>query len=175
MPEFVIIPKDRVGALVGKEGRTKAMLEKKGKVKLDISSDGNVSIVSPEEDGLREWSALEAVKAVGRGFNPKIAMNLYKEDYVLSIINLYEILKQKDSELKRIKSRIIGEGGKARNILERLTSTKIVVYGKTVSIIGLEADVELAERAIQMIIDGSRHPNVYKFLEREGAGRRLGL
>jgi ribosomal RNA assembly protein len=175
MPEFVKIPKDRVGVLIGKEGRTKSQFEKKSKVKLKIDSEGGVAINSPDEDGLAEWKAVDAITAIGRGFNPRYAMNLLKEDYVLSVINLYDIFKQNDSDVKRIKSRIIGEGGKAWNTLELLTNTKLTVYGRTVAIIGVEEDVELAEKAIQMIINGSAHPTVYRFLERQRAGRKIGL
>jgi len=166
MAEYIKVPKDRIGALVGKGGQTKAMLQKRCKVKLDIGKDGGVSILSPEEDGLKEWKALDIVKAVGRGFNPKYAMVLLKEDRVLSIINLYDLLNHKESDMRRIKARIIGEEGKARKTLERLTNTKISVYGKTVSIIGSEEGVRATEKAIQMIIDGARHAAVYRFLER---------
>jgi len=175
MAEFVKIPKDRVGVLVGKEGKTKFMIEKKSKIKLDIDREGGVSISSPEEDGLAEWKAVDTIKAIGRGFNPKYAVNLLKEDYVLSVINLFDIFKQRDSDVRRIKARVIGEGGKAWKTLELLSNTKLSVYGRTISIIGSEEDVALAEKAIQMIINGSSHPTVYNFLERERGGRRIGL
>jgi|GEM_PF-68042 len=166
MAEYVKVPRDRIGALVGKEGRMKATLQKRCGVKLDIGKDGGVSIVSPDEDGLKEWKALDIVKAVGRGFNPKYAMVLLKEDRVLSIIDLEDILKHKESDVKRIKARIIGEGGRARKTLERLSNTKISVYGKTVSIIGSERGVQATEKGIQMILDGARHAAVYRFLEK---------
>jgi ribosomal RNA assembly protein len=175
MAEYVKIPKDRVGAVIGKEGKSKAMLEKRCSVKLDVSKEGAVSIVSPQEDGLKEWKALEIVKAIARGFNPKFAVLLLKEDYVLSIINLYDILKHKDNEVRRIKARIIGEEGKSRETIETLTNTKISVYGRTASVIGVEGDVALVEKAVQMFIDGARHTSVYKILEQERSKRRIGL
>jgi ribosomal RNA assembly protein len=172
MGEYLKIPKDRVGVVVGKEGKTKAMLEKRCKVKLDIAHDGSVTLESPEGDGLVEWKAKDIVKAVGRGFNPRYAVLLLKEDYVLSVINLYDIFGGKESDIKRTKARIIGEKGKAWKTIELLTGTRLAVYGKTVSIIGLEADVENCEKGIQMIINGSRHQNVYNFLEREGTVKK---
>jgi len=175
MAEYVKIPKDRVGVLVGTKGTTKAMLEKRCKIKLDITHDGGVSIASPEEDGLREWKALDVVKAIGRGFNPKYAINLIKEDYVLSVINLYDVLHQRDADVKRVNARIIGEHGKARTTLETLTRTNISVYGRTVAIIGIEEDVELAEKAIQMFIKGAQHATVYRSLEHERKGMKTGL
>lgn len=175
MAEYVKIPKDRVGVLIGAEGATKAMLEKRCGVKLDVTHEGSVGIVSPEEDGLAEWKALDVVKAIGRGFNPKYAMTLLKEDYVLSVINLYDILHQRDSDVKRVKARIIGEKGKAWNTLETLTTTKMAVYGRTVAIIGLEEDVLLAEKAINMLIKGAQHATVYRTLEQERKGLKRGL
>lgn len=175
MGEYLKVPKDRVGVLVGKEGKTKAMLEKRCKVKLDIDHEGGVNIKSPIGDGLIEWKALDVVKAIGRGFNPNLAVNLIKEDYALSIIDLFQIFKGKDTDVRRTKARIIGEGGKAWKTMELLTGTRICVYGKTVGIIGVEDDVTLCEKGIQMIIDGSRHLNVYSFLEREAHNRKKGL
>jgi ribosomal RNA assembly protein len=174
MAEYLKVPKDRVGVLVGKDGRTKSMLEKKCKVRLDIGQEGGVSIVSPDEDGYKEWRALGVVKAIGRGFNPKYAIQVLKEGHVLSIINLYDVLNRKDSDLKRVKGRVIGEKGKAWRTIEGLTNTRMAVYGRTIGIIGMEEDVDLCERGIQMIIDGARHQSVYSFLEKEGS-KRIGL
>ena len=39
------------------------------------------------------------------------------------------------------------------------------VYGKTVSIIGKYQNVELAEQAVNKIIDGMPHRSIYEFLE----------
>ncbi len=172
MAEYIKIPRERVGVLIGHEGETKRLLEKKCNVKLNISSDGSISIISPEEDGLREWKALHIVKAIGRGFNPRHALVLLGDNYVLSIINIYELSNGKEARVRRIRARVIGEGGKAKTTIETLTKTRISVYGKTISIIGKEEDVEAAERGIEMLIDGARHATVYKFLERTEFGAR---
>lgn len=174
MTEFIKIPQDRVGVLVGTEGKTKAMLEDKCGVKLDITHDGGVTITSPDEDGLKGWKALDVVRAVGRGFNPKYAIILLKEDNVLSVVNLHDALK-KDTEVARVKARIIGEKGKAWQTMELLTNTRLSVYGRTVAIIGQADDVDLAERGIQMFVNGSMHANVFRFLENESKKRRSGL
>ncbi len=171
MAEYLKIPKDRVGALVGKKGKTKAMLQERCGVKLDITHDGSITIICPDEDGLKEWKALEVVKAVGRGFSPQYAIRLLRDDQVLSIINLYTLLNRNKSDVTRVRARIIGENGKVRRTIESLTNTRISVYGKTISIIGNEEDVELTEKAIQMLIDGARHATVYRFLESRAAAK----
>ena len=175
MPEFVRIPGDRVGVLIGSEGETKKMLENRCNVKLEITGDGGVTITAKDEDGLREWKALDIVKAIGRGFNPRYAVALLKEDYALTIIDLYEIFRHKDSDVKRVKSRIIGESGKAWQTIEDLTNTKMSVYGRTIGIIGLEDDIVLCEQAISMLIKGAQHQSVYAFLERGRKIQRTGV
>ena len=67
----------------------------------------------------------------------------------------------------RLKGRIIGKGGKSREEIEHLTNTYICIYGKTVGIIGEVAWTALARQAVGMLIDGSMHRTVYKFLERK--------
>ncbi len=174
MAEYVKIPKERVGVLIGEDGRTKAMLQDRCNVKISVTEDGGVTVLSPEEDGLAEWKATDIVKAIGRGFNPKYAMTLLKEDKMLWVLNLYDLLRHKDADVKRVKARIIGEEGKAWRTLETLTNTRMSVYGRTVAVIGNEDDVENMKKGIQMIVDGAQHPTVYRILERE-AGKRQGL
>jgi ribosomal RNA assembly protein len=41
------------------------------------------------------------------------------------------------------------------------------VYGHTVSIIGTIEEAEVAREAIQMLVRGSMHSNVYRFLNRK--------
>lgn len=175
MVEHLKVPTDRVGALIGSGGETKRLIQEKAGVNLDITHDGDITIASPEEDGFKEWRVMDVVKAIGRGFNPKYALNLLKEDYTLSIFDLYDTLGGRERDIKRVKARIIGEGGKAREIIERLTKCKISVYGKTVSVIGGEEDMDIAEKALNMLIDGARHATVYKFLESAQKERKTGL
>lgn len=175
MAEYLKIPKERVPILIGQEGKTKRGIENKCKVDLIISSDGGVNIEAKDEGGLSEWRAKEIIHAIGRGFNPKYAMLLSREEYGFELINLYDILKRKDSEVRRVKSRIIGEQGKARKTIETLTDTKMSIYGRTVGIIGYDSNIELAKKAIEMILNGAKHPSVYKFLEENQALRSKGL
>jgi ribosomal RNA assembly protein len=58
-------------------------------------------------------------------------------------------------------------GGKTRKIIEELTDTNICVYGHTVGIIGDIEQVQIAKSAIQMLINGSPHSVVYRYLHRK--------
>lgn len=171
--EYLKIPGDRVGVLIGKGGETKKLVEKKAGVDLDITHEGSVTIKC--EDGLKLWTGRDIVKAIGRGFNPKYALNLSKEGYALTIFNLDEIFHGRESDIRRVKSRIIGEDGKARRTMETLSDSKISVYGKTVSVIAREEDMDAIEEALKMLMDGAHHAKVYTFLEGAHKEKKPGL
>jgi ribosomal RNA assembly protein len=160
------IPKERVAVLIGKDGETKKEIEKSTKTSLQIDSkEGDIFIKG--RDGLDIYTAKEIVTAIGRGFNPEIALFLLKVDYSFELINLADSVgKTKESQL-RIKGRIIGREGKTRQIIEELTETSLSIYGKTVAIIGTTEAVLAAHKAINMIIEGSNHSSVYKWLEKQ--------
>lgn len=158
------IPKERVAVLIGKKGSVKKSLEAHTKTTISIDSkEGEVRITG--KDSLSLFCLKEVILAIGRGFNPDIAQLLLKQDYVLEVIYLSEYAKNKN-HLIRLRGRVIGAEGKARSIIERLTETYITVYGKTVAIIGSNERAVLARRAMNSLIEGSPHANVYKWLEK---------
>ena len=159
------IPQERIGVLVGKDGTVKKDIEEQTKCKLDISSEGDVTIVG--EDALMLYLAREIVRAIARGFNPRTALLLVKTDYTLELLDLRDIAGKSKNTLIRLKGRLIGKGGKARENVEQLTNTYISVYGKTVGIIGETAEVNLAHQAVEMLLKGAMHKSVYRFLEKK--------
>ncbi|MFH2020356.1 MAG: KH domain-containing protein [archaeon] len=157
------IPKDRIAVLIGKKGETKRLLEDSLKITLDIDShEGDITIVG--EDALNLYSGREIIRAIGRGFNPDLAMLLLKQDYAFEILTLPET--DKKNHMTRIKGRVIGTDGKTRRIIEDTTECYISVYGKTVSVIGRADSINIARRAIEMILKGSPHSTVYRWLEK---------
>ena len=158
------IPKERVAVLIGKDGETKTDIELITSSKLEIDSyEGDVVIKG--SDPIKLYSAREIVKAIARGFNPDIAKYLIKSDYVYEQVSIKDFAKN-TSHLKRLKGRVIGTDGKSRKAIEDLTEASISVYGKTIGIIGLPEPVDLARRAIESLLSGSPHSNVFKWLER---------
>lgn len=157
------IPKDRIAVLIGKKGKVKKNLEEQTLTKITIDSkEGTVHLEG--NNPIKLFSLREIIRAISRGFNPEIALLLLKQDYILEIISLKDFLKTKKS-IERLKGRVIGERGKARNTIEKLTDTHISIYGKTISIIGFYNGVYLAKRAVEQLLRGSPHSNVYKWLE----------
>ena len=168
--EFVRIPKERIGVLIGKKGSTKRKIEEITKTKIEVDSEtGEVFISSTEktDDPLAVWKARDVVMAIGRGFSPKRAFRLFNEGEVLEIINLSDIIiGNEKNALPRIRGRIIGRKGRTREIIEEMSGADISVYGKTVAIIGNPIQVEIAKTAIEKLAKGSPHGTVYKYLER---------
>ena len=165
--QSVRIPEDRIGALIGKSGKTKSKIEETCSVKLDIDSkNGEVKVLSEVVDEqFRTFKALEIVTAIGRGFSPEKAMRLLKGENTLHVINLREFGGKSPEQIERIKGRIIGDGGKARINMENLSNADITVYGKTVSVIGEPTQLKLAIDAIESLLNGSMHGYVYKKIE----------
>ena len=158
------IPKDRIAVLIGKKGQIKKDIETATKTNIKVDSkEGDVFISG--KDALDLFNAREIVKAIGRGFNPEIAVLLLKQDYSLEIVEIEEFIKSKN-DMKRMKGRLIGTEGKARRTIETLTECFLSVYGKTVAIIGETENVSMARRAVEGILRGAPHGNIYKWLEK---------
>jgi ribosomal RNA assembly protein len=168
---FTKIPKDRIGALIGPEGKVKQVLEKRLKVELTIDSEaGDITIMlKPEaEDPSLLFRAKEVVTAIGRGFSPEGAFRLIgNEDLMLEVIDLREMFGNSQSELQRVKGRIIGQEGKTRRIIEELTEADVSVHGHTVAIIAGVDEMEVAREAVKMLLRGSMHSTVYRYLHRK--------
>jgi len=160
------IPRERLAVLIGKDGNTKKEIETSTKTSIEVDSkEGDIFIHG--KDGLGIYTAREVVTAIGRGFNPEVALLLLKVDYAFEQIKLTEVTGKSKDSLIRIKGRIIGREGKTRTHIEDLTETYISVYGKTVAMIGSADRIQIAHKAIQMIIEGSTHSSVYKWLEKK--------
>lgn len=170
MPEtdYLKIPQNRVGALIGKNGEVKKSIEKLTGTILDIDSDDGTVYITPREDmedPLGVWNANHIVKAIARGFNPEVAMKLIHDDIYLEIMKLPLYVGKSKKALARYKGRIIGANGKTRELITELADVDMAVYGKTVSLIGEMENILVDKEAIEMILNGSRHKSVYSFLE----------
>ena len=161
------IPRDRIGALVGKEGKTKSDIEEISGCTLDIdSTDGDILVLAGENtDPLKVNVTAEVVKAIGRGFSPERALFLYNDGFQLIVISLREFARKGSNRINEIKGRIIGRQGKTRKIVEDITDCFVCVYGDTVSLIGDYISMKYAIQALQMIIEGKKQRTVYTYLE----------
>ena len=162
------IPRERIGVLIGKGGKVKQQIEKRCGVLIEIDSDtGDTMIMSNKSAGpLEAFRALEAITAISRGFSPERAYRLFDDnELIFQQIDLYYYTGKSQNALERIKGRIIGQGGKARRMIEELSGASISIYGHTVCLIGNFREIKLATDAIVMLMKGSMHKTVYRMLQ----------
>ncbi|NPA38419.1 MAG: RNA-processing protein [Candidatus Nanohaloarchaeota archaeon] len=170
--DVITVPKDRIKVFIGKKGETRKKLEEALNIKLEIDVDKQEVKFYFEnpEDYLKIKNVL---LAIARGFTPDEALELISDENTLYIIDLKDWYGKNKKTMHRYKGRVIGEHGSSRKKIEEYTNTKIVVYGKTIGIIGKHEDVMLAKEAIEMLLSGSKHSTVYNFLERKISERNL--
>lgn len=169
------IPKERIGVLIGEDGKIKEMIEERANCELDIDSKtGEVDIDTSEvEDPLLDLKIEDVIKAVGRGFNPHKAMEILKEGVYFDLIDIRDYVGKSPNAVRRIKGRVIGKNGRTRELIEDLSESYVSVYGRTVGIIGGAMEVDIAKQAVQMLLEGAEHRTVYSFLESKRADLKM--
>ncbi|HUT27265.1 MAG TPA: KH domain-containing protein [Methanomassiliicoccales archaeon] len=173
--KIVKIPKERVGALIGQGGETKKFLERKTGMRISIDAEeGEVYFDDTNvEDPLLPLKVMDIIKAIGRGFAPQKAFRLLDDDEYLELIEIDDYVGKTKNQLVRVRARVIGAGGKTRRIIEDLVGVNISIYGDTVCIIGNSAQMPVARTAVDMLLSGSEHATVYRYLERKRATLRI--
>lgn len=166
MPQ-IKIPKERVGALIGRNGETKKWLEQRTGARLLIdSAEGDIEMDTTDlQDPSMALVVPNIVKAIGRGFSPEHAFDLLDDGTILEVIDIRDYVGKKPNHVARVRSRLIGTRGKTRRIMEDLTGTHISVFGNTVAVIGGSPQVAIAMRALDLLMTGAEHATVYRFLE----------
>ncbi|SVD58989.1 uncharacterized protein METZ01_LOCUS411843, partial [marine metagenome] len=156
-----------VGAVIGPKGRTKRKLEELSGCVLNIDSkEGVVEISSPnKKDALKGLQVISVARAIGRGFNPEKAYQLLEMDYYLEVVDIKDYIGKSKKRLGTVRGRLIGKEGKTRHIIEDMTGCDLAIQGHTVSIISDLGGLEAAKVAVSMVLGGSEHGSVYKFLE----------
>lgn len=160
--ELVKIPHERIKALRGDADATLQMLMLRMKVSMTVDEDGGVEL---DGEPIDEFFAKEVVRAIGRGFEPRIALKLLKDDYAFHLIDLRDFAYKPD-QMARIKGRVIGEKGKAKKIIEEEGEVDLAIYGHTVGIIGSLDVIGTATDAVFKLIEGKPHSAVYLYLEK---------
>lgn len=173
--DYIKIPKERVGVLIGKNGATKSKIERYLGIHLDVESDeGLVTITIPEnpKDPLAVLKIKNIVTAIGRGFSPRDALYLLEDTMLLQILDLSQ-MDLTEKARQRQKGRIIGRDGRMKTSIEKNLSVKISIYGKTVAIIGERESVTLAKTLIERLISGTPHSAIFHMLEKKKNARDI--
>ncbi|HIE00303.1 MAG TPA: RNA-processing protein, partial [Thiotrichaceae bacterium] len=99
------------------------------------------------------------------GFNPIQAMTLLDDEMDFYIFDIHDYAGKKQTHVRRLKGRVIGKNGKTKHLLEELTDSYISVYGHTISIIANVIDMDIVKKAIDKLLNGSKHATVYRYVE----------
>jgi ribosomal RNA assembly protein len=142
------------------------IIENKVKVKIGFGK-GSVSVRGNE---LNEYLIEQVIRAVDFGFNVDDALLLMSDDFVLEFIEVKEHTRRKN--LKDVRARLIGTGGKARKTIENLTGSEIVIHDNTVGVIVDSDHLEAVVQGIESLIQGAKHGNVFAYLEKQNISRR---
>lgn len=164
---FIRIPEDRVGVLIGNNGKTRRRIESTFGVKITVESDsGGVDIKVNEDqpDVSVMFTVRNIAQAIGRGFSPRKAMTLQDEENDILVIELEEYVGKSKNAQNRVRGRIIGKEGKSRELLEELTECLVSVYGGTVALIGPYEMLPVAKEAVEMLLNGRYHKTVWNHL-----------
>ncbi len=163
--QHVTVPDDRIGVLIGRGGETMREIEERAEVRLDIDSESGRVEIEKVGDPVRGLKGPDIVKAIGRGFAPENALRLLEDDMMMLEIVDIEAASRNKNDLRRQKGRLIGEGGRTRELMAELTGADVAIYGSTLAAIGGPRQVEAVREAAEMLLEGAPHGTVYSFLE----------
>ena len=171
---YARIPQERIGVLIGPGGETKRRLEEITEIKVLIDSEtGEVTIdESGSKDAFLAIKVRDIVSAIGRGFSEERAFRLLDEDSYFAVIDIKDYART-PARIAQMRARLIGTRGKTRRIVEDLTGADVSVYGHTVAIIADDVQLAIAQEAVEMLLRGSEHRTVYRFLERKRAELKI--
>lgn len=146
--------------------RAVPVIENRIKIKIGFRK-GSVVLRGNE---VNEFLVEEIIRAIDFGFNADAALLLTSDDFVLEFIVAKEHTRRKN--LRDIRARLIGTGGKARKTIEKLTGSEIVINGNTVGIIVDSKHLGAVIQGIESLIQGAKHGNVFAYLEKQNISKR---
>jgi ribosomal RNA assembly protein len=125
--------------------------------------DGRELVITGEP--FDEYNAKNVMQAFARGFDIDTAYKLLSDDYFFKSINLKEIFEKKE-RIQRIKARIIGREGRAKEYMQSISGADLSVYGNTVSVIGTPDELRIISAALDILIEGGTHKKAYVVMEK---------
>src|SRR5271157_4008957 len=156
MIDFVRIPEERLKLL-----KADPRIQKKLKDFCDCNFRYAEDVEIESDDSLKIFRVKEVIKGFGRGFSVDDALSMLDENFYLEVI---EIQSKSKDRIAVLKGRVIGREGGTKKKIEKISEAKISIYGKTISIIGRWDEVQIAKEAVELILSGSKHSTVYRFL-----------
>jgi ribosomal RNA assembly protein len=116
-------------------------------------------------DPYDEYNAKSVMQAFARGFDIETCYKLLSDDYYFKSIDLKDMFDKKE-RIRRIKARIIGRDGGAKEYMQSISGAELCVYGNTVSVIGTVDELRIISAALDILIEGGTHKKAYVVMEK---------
>ncbi len=152
------------GKRVSEITKQRKLLDKIKQHGVKVEFDGNTAYMSGES-ALEIMSVKNAITAFNRGFDSAVSALLLDDDYDLIVVSLKDYTNS-EKRAMQLKGRVIGTRGMIKRRLMRETACYINIYGKTISIIGQIDNLSMAQSAIEMILNGAKHDNVFSMINK---------
>jgi len=140
--------------------KNKPKLEKVLKVKI-TNLGKEVSVDGKAED---EFVTLKVLDALDLGFSYSDAVSIKENDLEFEKINIKDFARR--GNIKKVRGRVIGKKGRVLSTLSELTKCSLEMKGNEIGIIGYPENIKPTIDSIVQIVQGSKHANVYKGLEK---------
>jgi ribosomal RNA assembly protein len=140
------------------------------KAKLDVHTDLKRNSITINGNEFDEFTFEKIIQALDFGFELDDAMMLLKDDRDLGYVNIKEHTHRKN--LVEIRARVIGTDGKAKQTIQTLTDSAIVIHNNVVGIIADTAHMPYTIQGIISLIQGAKHGNVFSYIERQNSNLR---
>ena len=153
---MIKILSEQIGRIIKSKKRLEETLN------LKITNRGKeVSIVGSPED---EYIGQKVIDAINFGFLTSTALLIKTEENVFEILDIKSYTKRKD--MKTIRGRLIGTGGRTLKTLTDLSNSHVELKDNQLGIIAPAENIEAIQNGIILIIQGSKQTNIYSFLEK---------
>ena len=164
---YARVPKERLGALIGPEGSVKRDIEARSGCALTIDSRTEDVTINEGARSEGQLIARDVVTAIASGFSPQKAFRLFDEDNYFFVYDIRDYSGKDFKDIQRVRARLIGSEGKTRRLIEDLAEVDVSIYDNKVAIIGDLLALDIARKAVEMLLEGSEHAAVYGYLERK--------
>jgi ribosomal RNA assembly protein len=142
-------------------------IESRTKVKINFNRGKHITIKGKE---VEEFVTEQMLRAIDFGFDTEDALLLLQKNFILEFIDIKKHTRRKN--LKEVRGRVIGTGGKAKKTIESLTGAVLVIHDNTVGVITDDIHLDTITQAITSLIQGAKHGNVFAYLEKQNKERQ---
>ena len=163
---YINIPIERTGVLIGPDGEVKDRLEQGCSCKVTINSKTGAVSIDDSKDPYMGMKAMDIVQAIARGASANHAFRLLSDNVYFALFDIRDYTGKSQNRVREMRGRIIGTDGRMRANIEKMTDSNIAVRGNTIAIICDIDSFDTAKKAIDMLLSGSEHSAVNKFMER---------